>query len=82
MDLYRVPYSNYENINTEIVRENSGRLLAQYDTVEADFVAGVLIRDIPCDRLFDGVKDPVSSTSGEIYAGLWTKLYTTITNRA
>jgi amidophosphoribosyltransferase len=36
------PASDYENINTEIVRENSGRLLAKKDKdIEVDIVAGV-----------------------------------------
>jgi amidophosphoribosyltransferase len=35
------PASSYEGINTEIVRENSGRLLAKNDDVKADLAAGV-----------------------------------------
>ncbi len=35
------PTSSYEGINTEIVRERSGGLLARRDDVEADMVAGV-----------------------------------------
>jgi len=35
------PTSDYEGINTERVRENSGRFLAMRDDVEADLVAGV-----------------------------------------
>ncbi len=35
------PCANYEGINTEIVRENSGRYLAKRDNVEADLAAGV-----------------------------------------
>jgi len=35
------PSSNYEGINAEIVREESGRMLARADNVKADLVAGV-----------------------------------------
>ncbi len=35
------PASSYEGINVEIVRERSGRFLAERDDVEADLVAGV-----------------------------------------
>jgi amidophosphoribosyltransferase len=35
------PASNYEGINTEVVRENSGKALAKGDSVKADLVAGV-----------------------------------------
>ncbi len=35
------PASTYEGINTEVVRENSGRALAKRDNVQADLVAGV-----------------------------------------
>ncbi len=35
------PASSYEGINTEVVRENSGRLLAKRDDVQADIAAGV-----------------------------------------
>jgi len=35
------PASNYEAINTEIVRENSGKALAKDDDVKADLVAGI-----------------------------------------
>jgi len=35
------PASSYEGINTEIVRENSGRALASRDTVSADVVSGI-----------------------------------------
>ncbi|HOU35723.1 MAG TPA: amidophosphoribosyltransferase [Candidatus Omnitrophota bacterium] len=35
------PASSYEGINTEMVRENSGRALARGETVKADLVAGI-----------------------------------------
>jgi amidophosphoribosyltransferase len=35
------PASSYEEINTEIVRENSGKALAKGDNVKADLVAGI-----------------------------------------
>jgi amidophosphoribosyltransferase len=35
------PASSYEEINTEIVRENSGKLLARNDNIKADLVAGI-----------------------------------------
>jgi len=35
------PSSSYEEINTEIVRENSGKALAKGDAVKADLVAGI-----------------------------------------
>lgn len=35
------PSSSYEGISVELARENSGRLLAKNDSVEADLVAGV-----------------------------------------
>ena len=35
------PASSYEAVNTEIVRENSGRLLAKNDNVKADLAAGI-----------------------------------------
>ena len=35
------PASSYEGINTEVVRENSGRALASRDKVKADMVSGV-----------------------------------------
>ncbi len=35
------PASNYESVNTEIVRENSGKLLAKGDSVKADLAAGI-----------------------------------------
>jgi len=35
------PASSYEGINTEVVRENSGRALAKRDNVNADMVCGI-----------------------------------------
>lgn len=35
------PASSYEGINTEVVRENSGRALARRDKVNADLVCGI-----------------------------------------
>jgi amidophosphoribosyltransferase len=35
------PASSYEGINTEVVRENSGRALAKRDKVNADLVCGI-----------------------------------------
>ncbi len=35
------PASSYEGINTEIVRENSGKLMAAGDGIEADLAAGI-----------------------------------------
>ena len=35
------PASSYEGINTEVVRERSGQLLAKGDTIKADLAAGV-----------------------------------------
>ena len=35
------PASSYEGINTEVVRENSGRALAKRDNVNADLVCGI-----------------------------------------
>ena len=35
------PSSDYEGINTEVVRENCGRFLARRDEVVADLAAGV-----------------------------------------
>ncbi len=38
---YGYPASSYEGINVEAARNNCGRALAQNDTVEIDFVAGI-----------------------------------------
>jgi len=35
------PASSYEAVNTEIVRENSGRLMSKDDDIEADLVSGI-----------------------------------------
>ncbi|HRZ15042.1 MAG TPA: amidophosphoribosyltransferase [Candidatus Omnitrophota bacterium] len=35
------PASTYEAINTEVVRERSGQLLAKHDTVKVDLVSGI-----------------------------------------
>jgi amidophosphoribosyltransferase len=38
---YGYPASSYEGINVETARNNCGRALAQNDTVDIDFVAGI-----------------------------------------